>query len=77
VNTPTNRQRARYVPGFRPCAACEEPRDLNAIYSFVAGVQCICTQCFDLGFRFQVDGSLTRDLQVASFWVEPVERIAA
>ena len=56
----TQQKQAQPVPGYRPCSACEEPMDLNASYSFVAGVRCICTHCYHMGFRFLPDGSLVR-----------------
>ncbi len=43
-------------PTFRPCTACERPMTRNAVYSFAAGVQCLCVPCWLLGFRFDPAG---------------------
>lgn len=55
-----NRKIGRPVPCFRPCAACEQPMDLNAVYNFCQGVQCICTRCYRLGFRFDDAGGVVQ-----------------
>lgn len=58
------RQVDQVAPGYRPCAACEEPKDRNAQYCFVAGVAVICTSCYLLGFRFDAEGGVVREREV-------------
>ena len=43
-------------PMYRPCAACERPMTRNAVYSFAAGVRCLCEACWLIGFTFDAAG---------------------
>ena len=47
---------AHEQPGYRACAACERPMTRNAVYSFAAGVRCLCEPCWGLGFTFDPSG---------------------
>jgi hypothetical protein len=59
----TMRNLARVVPGFRPCAACEEPKSVNAQYCFVGGgVSIICTECYFIGFWFDAAGAVVHEV---------------
>ena len=45
-------------PMYRPCAACERPMNRNAVYSFAAGVHCLCEACWLMGFTFDPAGAV-------------------
>ncbi len=49
---------AHEQPGNRPCAACERPMTRNAVYSFAAGVRCLCEPCWLIGFTFDPAGAV-------------------
>ena len=52
-------QRCVECPGNRPCAACERPMTVNARFCFAKRrVQCLCLECWRLGFVFTPDGEV-------------------
>ncbi len=56
--TYATRTRSQEDATYRPCAACERPMTRNAVYSFAAGVRCLCEPCWRLGFTFDPAGTV-------------------